>query len=74
VGVCRERDLQLMPVSHGAQGTQVAARVDGEYAPVTEVDEIAGVAEALVDQRNDGRVAHAAPLVFAPAGSVALIT
>jgi len=40
------------------EGTQVAAGVDGHGALVAEVDQVGGVAQAQVDQGDDGDVAH----------------
>ena len=42
----------------GLDAAQVAARVDGQCAPVAEVDQVGGVAQADIDQGDDGDVAH----------------
>ncbi|SHW21311.1 Uncharacterised protein [Mycobacteroides abscessus subsp. abscessus] len=53
VRVGGEGDGQPAPGRDLVHGTQIAAHVDDERAPVTEIDEIGGVAQPLVDEGNE---------------------
>ena len=58
VGVGNEGHHQPGPSGSRAQSTQVAARVDSQGSPVTQVDQIRGVAQTLVHQGHHRRKTH----------------
>ena len=63
VGVGGERDREPTPFRAGADRTQVPAGVHRQGSPVTQVDQVGGVAQPLVDDRLD-LVTHAQPHPF----------
>jgi hypothetical protein len=65
MGVRGVRDPQRPLGRDRPQLTQVATGVDGQRSTVAEVDEVGGVAEAVVGHRHDGRAGHAASVGLA---------
>src|SRR5437762_3591766 len=68
VGVAGERNAQPPGCELVAHRSLVAARVHGQGTPVAEVDEVRGVAEALVDHSDDLRDGHEASGAGEPVG------
>ena len=71
VGVDRERDPQPPPLGGGADRPEVPARVQHQTSPVAQIQQVGRVAQSLVDDRDDGRVAH--PMTGASAATRALV-
>ena len=58
MGLGAVNDPEAVLGGSGLDGTQVAAGVNGHGASIAEVDQVGGVAQADIDQGDDGDVAH----------------
>ena len=58
VGVGGERHRQPTPGRGRAHRAQITAHVNNQGPPVTQIDQISRVAQALIDQRNQIKSSH----------------
>lgn len=63
VGVRGERQLQTAPTRGLPRVPQVQAHVQHQRSPVSEVDQVGGIAEPFIDERNTSTVPIAVPLL-----------